>query len=84
MLMGDLLYNRGFSLPYLRCLVLDEVSYIIREVHEGVCGNYLGVHSLAHKLIRAGYYLHSMQKDAQSYVKVCDKCQQFSNIIKQS
>ena len=24
-----------------------------------------------------------MQKDAQSYVKICNKCQRFSNIIKQ-
>ena len=24
-----------------------------------------------------------MQKDAQTYVKICDKCQRFSNIIKQ-
>lgn len=56
MLMGHLLYNRGFSLPYLRCLVLDEVSYIIREVHEVVYGNHSRVCSLAHKLIRARYY----------------------------
>ena len=25
-----------------------------------------------------------MQKDVQTYVKACDKCQRFSNIIKQS
>ena len=25
-----------------------------------------------------------MQKDAQAYVKACDKCQKFSNIIRQS
>ena len=24
-----------------------------------------------------------MQKDAQTYVKVCDKCQRFSNVIRQ-
>ena len=81
--MEDVLYKRGFSHPYLKCLVPDEASYIIREVHEGVCGNHSGAQSLVHKLIRAEYYLLTMQKDAQSYVKVYDKCQYFSNIIRQ-
>ena len=39
-LMGDVLYKRGFSHPYLRCLVPNESNYILREVHEGVCGNH--------------------------------------------
>ena len=36
-----------------------------------------------HKLVRAGYYWPTMQKDAEAYVKTCDKCQRFSNIIRQ-
>ena len=34
-------------------------------------------------MIRAGYYWPTMLKDAQAYVKACDKCQRFSNFIKQ-
>ena len=55
----------------------------MREVHKGICGNHSGSQSLVHKLIRAGYYWLTMQKDAQAYVKACDKCQKFSNIIRQ-
>ena len=55
-IMGDVLYKRGFSHPYLRYLILEEVDYVMREVHEGICGNYSGARSLVHKLIRAGYY----------------------------
>ena len=55
----------------------------MREVHEGICGNHSGSQSLVHKLIRAGYYWPTMQKDAQAYVRACDKCQRFSNIIRQ-
>ena len=61
----------------------DEADYVLREVHEGICGNHSGARSLAHKLIRAGYYWPIMLKDAQAYVKTCDKCQRFSNLIKQ-
>ena len=68
-LIKDILYKRGFSRPYLRCLGLDEADYVMREVHEGICGNNSGSRSLVHKLIRAGYYWSTMQKDAQAYVK---------------
>ena len=73
-IMKDVLYKRGFSRPYLRYLVLEEAEYVTREVHEGICGNHLGVRSLVHKLIRAGYYWPIVQKDVQAYVKSCDKC----------
>ena len=55
----------------------------MREVHEGICGNHSRSRLLVHKLIQAGYYWPTMQKDAQTYVKACDKCQRFSNIIRQ-
>ncbi|XP_075655237.1 uncharacterized protein LOC142625473 [Castanea sativa] len=82
-LIKDILYKRGFSRPYLRCLSPEEVDYVMREVHKGICGNHSGSRSLVHKLVRAGYYWPTMQKDAQTYVKACDKCQRFSNAIKQ-
>ena len=81
-LIKDVLYKRGFSHSYLRCLGPEEADYVMREVHEGICGNYSGSWSLVHKLIRAGYYWPTMQKDAQIYVKTYDKCQRFSNIIR--
>ena len=62
-LIRDVLYKRGFSRPYLRCLSHDEADYVMREVHEGICGNHSGARSLAHKLIRVGYYWPTMLKD---------------------
>ena len=50
------LYKRGFSRPYLRCLGTEEADYVMKEVHEGICGNHSGSRSLVHKLVRAGYY----------------------------
>ena len=55
-LIKDVLYKRGFSCPYLRCLGLEEVDYVMREVHERICRNHSGSWLLVHKLIRAGYY----------------------------
>uniref|UniRef100_A0A2N9HJD1 Uncharacterized protein n=1 Tax=Fagus sylvatica TaxID=28930 RepID=A0A2N9HJD1_FAGSY len=80
-LIQGILYKRSFSLPYLRCLDKAEADYVMREVHEGICGNHSGARSLVHKLVRAGYYWPTMQKDAVSYVRACDKCQRFGNLI---
>ena len=55
-LIKDVLYKRGFSRPYLRCLCHEEADYVIREVHEGIYENHSGARSLVHKLIQAGYY----------------------------
>ena len=63
-LMKDVLYERGFSRPYLRCLCHEEAEYVMREVNKGICGNHSGARSLVHKLIRAGYYWPTMMKDA--------------------
>ena len=82
-LMDEMLYNRGFSQPYLRCLAPDEANYVLREVHEETCGNHSGARSLTHKVVRVGYYWPTIQADAKAYVKVCDQCQQFSNVPRQ-
>ena len=82
-LIKDVLYKRGFSQPYLRCFGHEEANYVMREIHEGIYGNHSGARSLVHKMIRAGYYWPIVLKDAQAYVKSCDKCQRFSNFIKQ-
>ena len=55
-LIKDVLYKKGFSRPYLRCVGPEEANYVMRKVHEGVCGNHSGSRLLVHKLIQAGYY----------------------------
>ena len=82
-LIKDVLYKRDFSHPYLRCLGNEEADYVMREVHERICGNHSGSRSLVHKLVRAGYYWPTVKADVEAYVRACDKCQRSSNIIRQ-
>ena len=82
-LMDKLLYKKGFSQPYLRCLAPDEANYVLREIHERAYGNHSRARSLVHKVIRAGYYWPTIQANAKAYVKVCDQCQRFSNVPRQ-
>lgn len=52
----DELYKEGYSLPYLKCLSPFKADYMLREIHEGICGNRLGGRALAGKALRQGYY----------------------------
>ena len=82
-LMDKVLYKKGFSQSYLRCLTLDEFHYILRDIYEEAYENHSGARSLVHKIVHARYYQPSMQADVKAYVKVCDKCQCYSNIPRQ-
>ncbi|XP_016199824.1 uncharacterized protein LOC107640836 [Arachis ipaensis] len=73
------LFKKGLSQPLLKCLHPDQTDYVLREVHEGCCGHYIGGKVLARKLIRAGYYWPSMIEDSKEFVKKCVKCQENAN-----
>ncbi|RDY10120.1 Tf2-9, partial [Mucuna pruriens] len=77
-ILGQQLYRRGFSFPLLRCLDEEDSSYVLKEVHEGICGTHIGGRALASKVARAGYYWPTLKKDCMDYVKKCDKCQKFA------
>ena len=81
LMLQGILYKRSFSLPYLRCLAPDEAKYVMREIHEGICGNHSGARALQKKIIRAGYYWPTMQADTNRFVQHCDKCQRFANLL---
>ena len=74
------LYKRGFSTPILKCVGEEDANYVLREVHEGICGNHIGARTLAAKTLRQGYYWHTMLKDAMELVKKCKTCQEHAQI----
>ena len=79
-IIDDVLYRRGYSLPHLRCASSEEANYVLRKIHEGICGNHVGARSLVGKALKAGYYWLTLQKDAHDLVRACDKCQCFANV----
>ena len=79
-LTDKILYKKGFSQPFLRWLTLVKSNHVMRDIHEGICGNHSGARSLVPKRVHAGYYWPSIQANAQAYIKACDKCQRFRRI----
>ncbi|KAH9727588.1 Ribonuclease H [Citrus sinensis] len=82
-MIDGVLYRRGYTLPFLRCLDEDDADYVLREVHEGICGNHSGGRSLAHKVLRQGYFWPTMHQDAQEKTRSCVSCQSFANFSNQ-
>ena len=74
------LYKRGFFTLVLKCIDRGDTDYVLREVHEGVCGNHIGARALAGKVLRQGYYWPTMLRDATELVKKCKVCQEHAKI----
>ncbi|XP_052292047.1 uncharacterized protein LOC127900835 [Citrus sinensis] len=73
-MIDGVLYRRGYTLPFLRCLDEDDADYVLRKIHEGICGNHSSGRSLAHKALRQGYFWPTMHQDAQEKTRSCVSC----------
>ena len=74
------LYKRGFFTPFLKFIAGEDTEYVLREVHEGICGNHIGARTLAGKVLRQGYYWPTILKDATDLVKKFRICQEHAKI----
>ena len=74
------LYKRGFFTPILKCIAGKDADYVLREVHQGICGNHIGARALAGKALRQGYYWPTMLRDATELVRKCKICQEHAKI----
>ncbi|OMO89413.1 Integrase, catalytic core [Corchorus capsularis] len=79
-LIDDVLYKKSFTTPLLRCLSPPEAREVLKDIHQGSCGNHTGGRSLAQKALKQGYYWPTMKNDAADFVRRCDKCQKFAKI----
>ena len=79
-LLRGTLYKRGFFAPLLKCIGKEDADYILREVHEGICGNHIGARALVGKTLRRGYYWPTMLKDTTELVRKCKIYQKHAKI----
>jgi len=47
---------------------------ILKEIHESAFGTHMNGHSMAKKILRAGYFWLAMENDCYMHVKKCEKC----------
>ncbi|XP_022889065.1 uncharacterized protein LOC111404501 [Olea europaea var. sylvestris] len=69
-LQKDMFYKRGFASPLLRCVGGEETTYILRKIHERVCGNHSGGTALALNVLRKTPFSMTYGAEAMSPVKI--------------
>ncbi|KAG7567252.1 Ribonuclease H-like superfamily [Arabidopsis thaliana x Arabidopsis arenosa] len=80
---NDILYRRSISGPDMICIFGQQVRTVIKEIHEGVCGNHSGGRSLAFKVKRYGYFWPTLIADCEEYARKCEQCQKHAPSIHQ-
>ncbi|XP_049342936.1 uncharacterized protein LOC125807268 [Solanum verrucosum] len=72
---GEIIYRRTSDLGLLRCVDAAEATRILEEIHAGTCGPHMNGFTLAKKILRAGYFWMTMERDSIWYVQKCHQCQ---------
>ncbi|XP_049399892.1 uncharacterized protein LOC125863978 [Solanum stenotomum] len=72
---GEILYRRTSDLGLLRYVDVAEATRILEEIHAGTCGPHMNGFTLAKKILRAGYFWMTMERDIIRYVQKCHQCQ---------
>ena len=70
-LVGDNLYKRSASGILMKCVTLEDGKNILREIHEGVCGNHAASRTLVGKACRSGFLWPTAVSDAEDLVRRC-------------
>ena len=77
----NVLYKRNYDMVLLRCVDRHEADMLMHEIHEGSFGTHANGHSMAKKMLRAGYYWLTMESDCYKFAKKCHKCQIYADKI---
>ena len=82
-MIGDDLYKRRYGQPLLKCVTTEQAQYMIKELHEGICGYHFGTRTMTTRILRAGYFWPTVEADCRDFVKKCKPCQKHGNLIHQ-
>nr|KYP74071.1 Pol polyprotein [Cajanus cajan] len=61
-IVGDELFKCDISTPLLKCLIEPQATYVIEEIHRGICGMHSDTRSMATRVLQAGYYAKGQLK----------------------
>ncbi|XP_022007353.1 uncharacterized protein LOC110906547 [Helianthus annuus] len=64
--------------PLIRCVSPSEATYLIQEIHAGICGIHAGPRAVVAKIHNAGYYWPGMHEDAVGELRKCRSCQNYA------
>ncbi|XP_028230777.1 uncharacterized protein LOC114411231 [Glycine soja] len=81
LLSGNILYKRNHDMVLLRRVDARKAEQMLIEVHEGSFGTHANGHAMARKILGAGYYWLTMERNCCVHVRKCHKCQTFADNV---
>ncbi|XP_047263736.1 uncharacterized protein LOC124896243 [Capsicum annuum] len=81
---GEILYRRTPDLGFLRCIDATEATRLLEKIHAGTYRPYMNGFMLAKKVLRAGYFWMTMERDSIQLVQKCYQCQVHGDFIRVS
>ena len=70
-LINGVLFQQNYDKVLHRCLEKDDAEHILIELHDGLAGGHFSEKTTTHKVLRAGYYLPTLFKDAHAHAQKC-------------
>ena len=74
-------YNDNHDSTLLRCVDKKEEENINEDMHEGIFGTHSSGHTMAKKILRAGYYWSNMETDCHHHSRTCHKFQIYADKV---
>ena len=81
-LVNNVLFRKNADGVLLRCLEKEESDLVLTQLHDGPTGGHFSGNTIAHKILRAGYFWPTLFKDAHAFVRRCPDCQTAAGRVK--
>ena len=80
-LSNGILYKHNRDSILLRCMDKSEAEKIMADLHEGTFGTHSSGHTMAKKILWAGYYWYTMEADCYQHSGTCHKFQIYADKV---
>jgi hypothetical protein len=74
-LLRGILFRNNYDGVLLICLERQDVDNFLKDIHDGPFSGHFSGDTMAHKVLRVGYYWPTLFKDAHAYSRSCETCQ---------
>lgn len=78
------LYKLGQDGVLFQCVLPHECQLIIDEAHVGTIRGHFQVDTTIKKILQAGLWWQTLNRDCKSYLLKCDKCQRMGRTLKKN
>ena len=82
-LVNNVLFRKNEDGVLLHCLEKEESDLVtVTQLHDGPAGDHFGGDTIAHKILRVGYFWPTLFKYAHAFIRRCQDCETSAGRVK--